>query len=54
MMYTKRPNHMGVLVGEVVGYEPNKGYAKIKLLKELNLGDSIAIKDSSFKILGIL
>ncbi len=50
MMYTKRPNHMGVLVGEVVGYEPNKGHTKIKLLKELNLGDSIAIKDSSCKI----
>ena len=50
MMYTKRPNHMGVLMGEVEGYEPNKGYAKIKLSKELNLGDSIAIKDSSCKI----
>lgn len=50
MMYTKRPNHMGILIGEVVGYNPNKGYAKIKLSKELNLGDSIAIKDSSCKI----
>ncbi len=50
MMYTKRPNHMGVLVGEVVGYNPNKGHVKIKLIKGLNLGDSIAIKDSSCKI----
>ncbi len=50
MMYTKRPNHIGILVGETVGYNSNKGYAKIKLSKELNLGDSIAIKDSSCKI----
>ena len=50
MMYTKKPNHMGVLVGEVIGYNSNKGYAKIKLSKELNLGDSIAIRDASCKI----
>lgn len=41
---------MGVLIGEVIGYNPNKGHAKIKLYKELNLGDSIAIKDLSCKI----
>lgn len=50
MMYTKRPNHIGIKVGEVIGYNANKGYAKIKLSKELNLGDSIRIKDSSCKI----
>lgn len=50
MMYTIKPNHMGVLVGEVIGYNSNKGYAKIKLSKELNLGDSIAIRDASCKI----
>lgn len=50
MMYTKKPNHMGVLVGEVIGYNANKGYVKIKLSKELNLGDSIAINESSCKI----
>lgn len=41
---------MGVLVGEVIGYNPNKGHVKVKLSKELNLGDSIAINDSSCKI----
>lgn len=50
MMYTKRPNHIGIPVGEVIGYNANKGYAKIKLSKELNLGDSIRVKDSSCKI----
>lgn len=50
MMYTKRPNHIGIPVGEVIGYNPNKGHVKVKLAKELNLGDSIAINDSSCKI----
>lgn len=50
MMYTKKPNHIGIPVGEVIGYNPNKGHVKIKLSKELNLGDSIAINDSSCKI----
>lgn len=50
MMYTIKPNHMGVFVGEVIGYNSNKGHVKIKLSKELNLGDSIAIRDASCKI----
>lgn len=50
MMYTKRPNHIGILLGEVISYNPNKGYAKIKLNKELNLGDSVAIGEASCKI----
>lgn len=50
MMYTKKPNHMGVLIGEVIGYNPNKGHVKVKLSKELSLRDSIAINDASCKI----
>ena len=50
MMYTKRPNHMGTLLGEVISYNPNKGHVKIKLSKDLDLGDSIAIADASCKI----
>ena len=50
MMYTKRPNHIGIPVGEVIGYNSNKGHVKVKLTKELNLGDSIAINESSCKI----
>ena len=50
MMYKYRPNHMGIYIGEVISYNKNKGYVKIKLEKELDLGDSIAIKDESCKI----
>lgn len=50
MMYKDRPNHIGIYIGKVLNYNSNKGYAKIKLEKELDLGDSIAIKESSCKI----
>ena len=50
MMYINKPNHIGIEVGKVVGYNSNKGHAKVKLSKELNLGDSITINDSSCKI----
>ena len=50
MMYTKKPNHIGILVGEVINYNINKGHTKIKLYDELNLGDSIAIGEATCKI----
>ena len=50
MMYKDKPNHIGIQIGEVVSYNPNKGYVNIKLSDEINLGDSIAINDSSCKI----
>ena len=49
MMYTKRPNHMGILLGKVMSYNPNKGYIKIKLEEGIDLGDSIRINESSCK-----
>lgn len=49
MMYTKRPNHMGVFIGKVMSYNQNRGYIKIKLEKEIDLGDSIRINENSCK-----
>lgn len=49
MMYTKRPNHMGVFLGKVISYNPNRGYIKIKLEDEIDLGDSIRINENSCK-----
>ena len=50
MMYKYKPNHMGIYIGKVEHYNPNKGYTKIKLEKEINLGDRISIKDGTCKI----
>lgn len=49
MMYTKRPNHMGIFLGKVISYNPNRGYIKIKLENEIDLGDSIRINENSCK-----
>ena len=50
MMFKYKPNHIGVYIGQVEHYNPNKGYVKIKLEKELSLGDSLSIKDGTCKI----
>lgn len=50
MIYSKRPNHMGIYIADVISYNKNKGYAKIKLKGNLALGDSIRINDDSCKI----
>ena len=49
MMYTKRPNHIGIVLGIVISYNSNKGYVKIKLKEKMELGDSIKINESSCK-----
>lgn len=49
MMYTKRPNHMGIILGRVISYNPNKGHIKVKLKENMNLGDSIKINETSCK-----
>ena len=49
MMYKYKPNHLGIYVGKVLNYNRNKGYVKFKAEKEVSLGDSIAINDSSCK-----
>ena len=50
MMYVDRPNHIGIEIGEVISYNPNKGHVKVKLSDEIDLGDSIAINNSSCKV----
>ena len=50
MMFKYKPNHIGVYIGQVEHYNPNKGYVKIKLDKQLFLGDSLSIKDGTCKI----
>ncbi len=49
MMYKYKPNHIGIYIGKVINYNRNKGHVKFKAEKEVALGDSIAINDSSCK-----
>ncbi|MGM9969997.1 MAG: DUF3656 domain-containing protein [Anaeroplasma sp.] len=50
MMYIKKPNHLGIYIGEVISYNSNKGYVKFKTIKPIDMGDCIAINTSSCKI----
>ena len=50
MMYTEKPNHIGVHLGTVLSYNMQKGHVKVKLEDTVNLGDSISINNSSCKI----
>ena len=50
MMYTHKASHMGIEIGKVLEYHKSKGYVKVKLMDNISLGDSIAIKDGSCKI----
>lgn len=50
MMFFNKPNHIGLELGEVLNYNPNKGYVKLKLKRDLNLGDSIQIREASCKV----
>ena len=39
MMYTKKPNHIGIYAGDVISYNENKGYVKFKARENIELGD---------------
>ncbi len=50
MMYTIKPNHIGIELGKVLSYNNKKGHVNVKLNDTVELGDSISINDSSCKI----
>ena len=37
MIYKNKPNHIGIYVGKVLKYNPNKGYVKFKCDKEISI-----------------
>lgn len=41
MMSDRKPNHRGLLVGRVVGYDQRKRWVTVKLSEEIHLGDEI-------------
>ena len=49
MMYIKKPNHIGLILGKIVGYNSNKGHINVKLEEDFELGDSISVNDMSCK-----
>ena len=47
LIFPDKPNHMGIYLGTIDKYNPNKGYITINLEAPLDLGDSISIENSN-------
>ena len=49
LIYKEKPNNMGIYLGSVLNYTPNKKYVDLKLETPLNIGDSITFEKESSK-----
>lgn len=43
LIYSEKPNNMGLYVGNISKYNPNKGYITLELNEPLEIGDTISI-----------
>ena len=49
LVYTKKPNHMGIYIGNVSNFKPNKGHIFFNLTDSISLGDTIGFENESTK-----
>lgn len=49
LVYKEKPNNMGIYVGNVAGYNKQKGYIKLLLNENLSLGDTINFEKENTK-----
>ena len=49
LIYKEKPNNMGIYLGEVLKYNPNKKYVDIKLASNLSIGDSVSFSKENSK-----
>ena len=49
LVYTKKPNHMGIYVGNISNLKPAKGHVLINLKHSLSLGDTIQFENENSK-----
>ena len=47
LIFPKKPNNMGLLLGTVLAYNLTKGYVKIKLENNISIGDSLQVEKES-------
>lgn len=50
MMFYKKPNHMGLYLGKISNFNPNKGHIKIELQTPISVGDGIQINGESYTV----
>ncbi len=50
LIFSEKPNHMGIYLGTVRHFNPKKGYIQLKLENSLTLGDKISINNEHYTI----
>jgi len=50
MAFYKKPNHMGIFLGKVLDFNPNKGHVKLVLSTPIEVGDTIEINNNIYTI----
>lgn len=50
LVYTEKANNMGIYLGDVFDFNPNKGYIKSTLKAPLSIGDTISINNSRYTV----
>lgn len=49
LVYPQKPNNMGITLGKVLKFNPNKGLITVKLENEVAIGDGISFENESTK-----
>ena len=49
LIYPQKPNNMGITLGKVLKFNPNKGLITVKLKNEVAIGDGISFENESTK-----
>ena len=44
LIYKNKPNNMGIFIGTVYNFNPNKGYISLKLENAISIGDSVSLE----------
>ncbi len=49
IIFKEKPNNMGIYIGDVIKYNPNKKYVELKLKQSVELGDSVSFSNENSK-----
>lgn len=49
LIYPTKPNNMGIYIGNVANYNPNKGHIAVNLNHEVSIGDTISLEHETSK-----
>lgn len=47
LVFKEKPNNMGIYLGKIIKYNPNKGLITVKLANDISIGDSISFENEN-------